>query len=197
MRIFLAGATGVIGVRLVPLLAAAGHTVAGMTRSAGSAGGVQELGAEPVVCDVFDPAALAAAVAGFRPDLVMHQLTDLPDDPAEIAAYAARNGRIRREGTRNLLAAAAAAGTRRFIAQSISWELPAQGGREVTAAHERMVLAAGGVVIRYGQFCGPGTYYESQLPEPPRIHVDDAALATVPALEAPAGLTIVVDDRAT
>lgn len=197
MRIFLAGATGVIGMRLVPLLVGAGHSVAGLTRSPGKAGELRELGAEPVVCDVFDVAALTDAVVGFAPDLVLHELTDLPDNAAEIAAYAARSGRIRSEGTRNLLSAAAAAGAGRFLAQSVSWELPADGGRAVTAAHERMVLQAGGVVLRYGQFWGPGTYYESDPPDPPRVHVDAAARLTAGVLEAPAGLTLVIDDRAT
>jgi hypothetical protein len=73
---------------------------------------------------------------------------------------------------------------------------PGEGSRAVTAEHERTVLQAGGVVIRYGQLYGPGTYYETRLPEPPRVHVDDAARQTVPAIGVPAGVTIVVDDRA-
>jgi nucleoside-diphosphate-sugar epimerase len=196
VRVFIAGASGVIGVRLVPLLTAAGHTVAGMTRSSGKAGLLAGLGAEPVVCDVFDAGALTQAVTAFAPDVVMHQLTDLPDSMDELAAYAIRNGRIRGEGTRNLLAAAAAAGAQRVIAQSISWELPTQAGRAGTAAHERAVLRAGGIVIRYGQFWGPGTFYPDAPPDPPRVHVDDAARQTLPALDAPPGVTIVADDRA-
>jgi len=196
MRIFLAGSSGVLGVRLVPLLAAAGHTVAGLTRSPDKAGRLRALGAEPVVCDVFDAAALTRAVVAFAPDLVLHQLTDLPDDAAALSAYSQRNNRIRTEGTRNLLAAATAAGADRVIAQSISWELPAERGSGPAAEHEHMVLAAGGVVIRYGQLFGPGTYYESAPPDPPRVHVDDAARQTMPVLAAPAGLTVVVDDRA-
>jgi uncharacterized protein YbjT (DUF2867 family) len=192
MRIFIAGASGVIGVRLVPLLAAGGHTVAGMTRSPGKADRLHDLGAEPVICDVFDRDALTRAVAAFRPDVVFHQLTDLPDREDEIAAYGDRNDRIRTEGTRNLLAAA---GTARVIAQSISWELP-ENRRAATAEHERAVLHAGGVVIRYGQLWGPGTYYETGPPERPRIHVDDAARQTVPALGVPPGVTVVADDRA-
>ena len=192
MRIFIAGASGVIGVRLIPLLTAGGHTVAGMTRSPDQAGRLRDLGAEPVVCDVFDRGALARAVAAFRPDVVLHQLTDLPDREDEIAAYGDRNDRIRTEGTRNLIAAA---GTARVIAQSISWEQP-EHRRAATAEHERAVLLAGGVVIRYGQLWGPGTYYETGPPEPPRIHVDDAARQTVPALGVPPGVTVVADDRA-
>jgi len=195
MRIFIAGATGVIGIRLVPLLVAGGHVLAGMTRSAHKAEQLRELGAEPVVCDVFDLAALADAVTAFKPDVVVHQLTDLPDNAADMPGFGARNDRMRSEGTRNLLAAAAAAGAERVIAQSISWELPA-GRRAVTAEHERAVLHAGGVVIRYGQLYGPGTFYQTDPPEQPRIHVDDAARQTLPAFAAPPGLTIVVDDRA-
>src|SRR6185437_8053094 len=190
MRIFIAGASGVIGVRLVPLLVADGHAAAGMTRSPDKAGQLRDLGADPVICDVFDRDALIRAVAAFRPDVVFHQLTDLPDREDEIAAYGDRNSRIRTEGTRNLIAAA---GTARVIAQSISWELPEN--RATTAEHERAVLQAGGVVIRYGQLYGPGTYFEAGPPEPPRIHVDDAARQTVPALGVPPGVTVVADDR--
>ena len=82
MRIFLAGATGVLGRRLVPLLVADGHQVTGMTRSPDKVDLLAELGADPVVCDVFDADALAAAVAEARPDVVLHELTDLPDDAA-------------------------------------------------------------------------------------------------------------------
>jgi nucleoside-diphosphate-sugar epimerase len=196
MRIFVAGASGVIGVRLVPLLAGAGHTVAGMTRSPGKAGLLRDLGAEPVICDVFDADALTAALAGFRADTVFHQLTDLPDRAEDVAAFSGRNDRIRGEGTRNLLAAATAAGAQRVIAQSISWEQSGEARRRATAEHERAVLRAGGVVIRYGQLWGPGTFYEDAPPEPPRVHVDDAARQTVAVLAAPAGLTVVVDDRA-
>jgi nucleoside-diphosphate-sugar epimerase len=195
VRIFVAGATGVIGIRLVPLLVADGHMVAGMTRSAHKASLLRELGAEPVVCDVFDIAALTEAMTAFGPEVVMHQLTDLPDDAADMASFGDRNDRMRSEGTRNVLCAAAAAGAGRVIAQSISWELPANR-REVTAEHERAVLHAGGVVIRYGQLYGPGTFYQADPPPQPRIHVDDAARQTLPAFAVPPGLTIVVDDRA-
>jgi nucleoside-diphosphate-sugar epimerase len=193
MRVFLAGATGVIGVRLVPLLVAEGHEVAGMTRSPGKVASLRELGAEPVVCDVFDASALTEAVGAFGPDLVMHQLTDLPDELDRIAEFAARNNRIRTEGTRNLLAAAREAGATRFLAQSIAWTPPAGG--EAVAEHERMVLAAGGVVIRYGAFYGPGTFSGSdRLPPPPRIHVDEAARRTLSLLEASPGAVVVAEE---
>lgn len=196
MRIFVAGATGVIGVRLVPLLVTGGHTVAGMTRSPGQAGLLRELGAEPVICDVFDLAALTRAVAAFGPEVVFHQLTDLPDAAADLGRFSDRNDRIRGEGTRNLLAAAATAKAQRVIVQSISWELPRENRRAITASHERAVLDAGGVVIRYGQLYGPGTFYPGAPPQPPRIHVDDAARLTLPTLAVPPGVTIVADDRA-
>ncbi len=161
MRVFLAGASGVIGLRLVPLLAAAGHDVAAMTRTSAKAELLRGLGAEPVVCDVFDLDVLTEAVSGFGPDAVVHQLTDLPDDPARIPELAGANARIRRQGTRNLLAAANDAGAARFVAQSIAWPIPGDGGVAVQE-HEHAVLDAGGVVIRYGQLYGPGTYYEAE-----------------------------------
>jgi nucleoside-diphosphate-sugar epimerase len=196
MRIFVAGASGLIGIRLVPLLVEAGHEVAGMTRSPDKAGRLRDLGAEPVICDVFDAEALAEAVAAYGPDCVFHQLTDLPDHVTDMASFGARNDRIRGEGTHNLLAAAVAAGAEQFIAQSIAWEQSDEARRTVTASHERTVLEAGGVVIRYGQFWGPGTYYETTPPVRPCIHLDDAARLSVLALEAPPGATLIIDDRA-
>jgi uncharacterized protein YbjT (DUF2867 family) len=192
VRIFVAGATGVIGVRLVPLLIEGGHEVAGMTRSAGKADHLRSLGAAPVVCDVFDAGALTAAVRGFGPELVMHQLTDLPDDVEQIGSFASRNDRIRTEGTRNLLAAASAAGAGRFLAQSIAWRPPGRG--EAVDEHERMVLGAGGVVIRCGQLYGPDTFYVEEPPPPPRISVEEAARRTVPLLDAESGVVELVED---
>jgi NAD(P)H-binding len=192
MRIFLARASGVIGVRLLPLLVAAGHEVAGMTRSPGKLDGLKALGAEPILCDVYDPDELRAAVVRFRPDAVMHQLTDLPDDAANLPESGARNDRMRREGTRNLLAAALSAGSERILAQSIAWEQP--GDRGVTTREfENSVLNVGGVVIRYGQLYGPGTYYETEKPSPPRIQIDEAARRTVPILAAPSGIVEVLE----
>ena len=98
MRIFLAGASGVIGIRLTPLLIDAGHKVAAMTRSPGKANALRELGGEPVVCDVYDAAALRDAVVTFAPEAVMHQFTDLPDDASQIQEFGPRNDRIRRRG---------------------------------------------------------------------------------------------------
>lgn len=194
MRIFVAGASGVLGVRLVPLLVAAGHTVAGMTRSPAKADGLRALGAEPVVCDVYDATALTDAVVAFAPDAVVHELTDLPDDERALAEFRAANVRIRREGTANLLAAARAASTRKFLAQSVAWDLPGEGGA-AKADLESAVLAADGVVLRYGQFWGEGTYHPDGPPPPPRVHVEHAARRTVAALDAPSGIVTIVDDE--
>ena len=144
VRIFIAGASGVIGTRLVPLLIKEKDTVAGMTRSPDKASLLRTLGAEAVVCDVFDAAALTRVMVDFRPDLVFHQLTDLPERVEDIPSFGERNNRIRGEGTRNLLAAAATARAARVIAQSISWEQPIDRGRAATAEHERAILDAGG-----------------------------------------------------
>jgi uncharacterized protein YbjT (DUF2867 family) len=193
MRIFLAGASGVIGRRLVPLLVGAGHEVTGMTRSGANVQPLRAMGAEPVVCDVFEAGALREAVVAARPELVMHQLTDLPDRLEEIGDYTERNNRIRTEGTRNLLDAARTAGATRFLAQSIAWRPPGSG--EAVEQHEQMVLEADGVVLEYGTFYGPGTFGGERLPPPPRIHVDEAARRTVELLEAPSGVYVIAEDR--
>jgi len=193
LRVFLAGATGVMGVRLVPLLVSAGHVVAGMTRSREKTGQLAALGAEAVVCDVFDVHSLTEAVCAFEPDVVMDQLTDLPNRLEELARFTRRNDRIRSEGTRNLITAAKKAGSRRFVAQSVAWRT--QGGREAVDHHERQVLAVDGVVARYGRLYGPGTFYERDLPRHPRIHVDAAARATPPLLEASAGIVTISDPQ--
>jgi len=191
VRIFLAGASGVLGLRLVPLLVAKGHVVAGMTRSPGKVERLRALGAEPVVCDVYDAAALREAVTAFRPELVMHQLTDLPDDEASLANAGDANARMRREGTGNLLAAAEGAGVPRFLAQSVAWELTGAGGAAKEEL-ERAVLGFGGVVLRYGRFYGSGTYH-AEPPDPPRIQIDEAARRTAALLDAPSGIVEVVE----
>lgn len=195
MRVFLAGASGAIGRQLVPLLVEAGHEVAGMTRSPGKAEMLRELGAEPVVVDVYDAPAVVEAAVAFEPDLVMHQLTDLPPNPAEIPAKGPANARIRTEGTRNLIAAAAATGREpKLLAQSIAWELPGDAHRSIEE-HDAMVLDAGGVVVRYGRFYGPGTYHpqEGDRPEPPAIHVAEAARRTLELLDADSGVVTLTD----
>jgi nucleoside-diphosphate-sugar epimerase len=192
VRVFLAGASGAIGRQLVPLLVAAGHEVAGMTRSEAKVEMLHDLGAEPVVVDVYDAERLREAVVAFGPELVMHQLTDLPQDPAQISTKAADNARVRTEGTRSLIAAAQAAATPRFLAQSIAWRLPGDAHASVDE-HERMVLDAGGVVARYGRFYGPGTYHEQNRAEPPYVHVAEAARRTVELLDAPSGIVTIAE----
>jgi nucleoside-diphosphate-sugar epimerase len=206
MKIFVAGASGVIGRRLLPLLVEAGHDVHGGTRSAQRAGLLRELGATPHVVDVFDLEALHAALRAVRPDVVVHQLTDLPPglEPARMAEGVARNARIRAEGTANLVAATLGAGCGRLVAQSIAWayapgalphrepdplDLAAEGLRATTvggvAALEAAVLGTPGLVgtvLRYGRLYGPGTGAE-RPPHPVCVHVDAAAAAAQLAVE--------------
>ena len=204
-RIFLAGGSGAIGRRLIPQLVDAGHRVTASTRQAAKAGELRALGADPVVVDVFDVDGLRAAAVAARPEIVMHQLTDLPAglDPAKMGAAIVRNARIRDEGTRNLVEAAKAAGAKRLVAQSIAWayapgpephaetdplDSSAEGGRGISVggviALERHVLGAAppiGIVLRYGHLHGPGTGTETAAD--PAVHVDAAAYAALLAVE--------------
>lgn len=202
MRIFLAGAGGVIGRRLTPLLRAAGHSVVGTTRSAGKADAVAALGAEPVVVDVFDSEALRLAVLAAKPDAVIHQLTDLAFAPGtpQYQEGLARNARLRVEGTRNLASAARAAGVRRMIAQSIAFiYAPGEGLRVesdplsgdpavatnvngVKALEAETLALPEGVVLRYGLLYGEGTWSVDKPIRPPSVHVDAAAQACALAL---------------
>jgi 2-alkyl-3-oxoalkanoate reductase len=183
MRVFVAGATGVIGRPLVRKLVAAGHEVTGMTRSDRRAEAVRAAGARPVVCDVFDADAVRSAVREAGAEAVVHELTALPDrlDYRDEQLYSATN-RLRAEGTDILLAAAREAGARRFVCQSIAFayapggepvkteeaplmeNLPGNFGEGVRAIAEmerKVVGAEGleGLVLRYGFLYGPGTYY--------------------------------------
>jgi nucleoside-diphosphate-sugar epimerase len=204
MRIFLAGASGAVGRRLVPLLLRAGHEVTGTTRSAETGQELERAGVTPAVLDVFDPQAVTDAMRAARAEVVIHQLTDLPRefDETRIAASYPRNARIRTEGTRNLVAAAQAASARRFIVQSIAFAYPPGGephpetdplnladpARAVTvkgaADMEQQVLrgpSIDGVVLRYGLLYGPGTWYET-AGRKPALHVDAAAQAALLAV---------------
>jgi nucleoside-diphosphate-sugar epimerase len=221
MRIFLAGAAGAIGRRLTPLLVLMGHEVTGTTRSAEKAGSLEAMCARPVVVDVFDAAALRQAVVAARPDVVIHQLTELPAAPGTAGYDQGQrlNARLRIEGTRNLMEAAQAAAVKRVIAQSIAFVYApgskpyhesdplyteAGGVRAIAVpavvALEKAVLGTPGIaglVLRYGLFYGPGTWYEK--PErPPSIHVDAAAHAALLAAErgAPGIYNIAEDDGA-
>jgi uncharacterized protein YbjT (DUF2867 family) len=187
-RVFVAGASGVIGVRLIPLLVGAGYDVAGLTRTPAKAGALAALGAEPVVADALDRDALIRAVRAFSPELVMHLLTDLPDDAAELSARGPSNARLLREGTRNLVDAA---GDARVVAQTIAWQADGETGRAYEEL-EAIVLGASGTLVRFGQFYGPGTYYESELPDEPHIHIDAAARRAFEAMDAE-GVVIAAD----
>jgi nucleoside-diphosphate-sugar epimerase len=224
MRIFVAGATGVLGRRMVPLLLAAGHQVTALARSTGSADRIRSLGAEPVLGDAMDAAAVRAAVLGARPDVVVHQLTGLAT--RDLAA----NSALRVHATRHLADAAEEAGVRRFVAQSICWayvagdrpagegvplDLDAPGARGTTVAgiaalEAETARAPEWVVLRYGLLYGPGTWYwpDGALADAARagtltatgdvtsfVHVDDAAAAAVLALDWPSGPVNVCDDE--
>ena len=202
--LFLAGASGAIGRRLAPLLVADGWRVVGSTRSADKSDVLRGLGVEPVVVDVFDADALKQAVADARPEVVIHQLTDLPHalEASKMTEALVRNARLREEGTRNLVSAAVASGARRLIAQSISFvyaEGPLPHREEdplLPASHpvygettravmslERQVVEAPleGIVLRYGLFYGPGTGFDAPI-APGSVHVDAAARAAVLAI---------------
>jgi hypothetical protein len=142
---------------------------------------LRALGVELLIGDVYDLDWLLDAMRAHPAEVVMNQLTDLPDDAADLAAHRADNARIRRVGTDHLLQGAAATGATLVITQSVAWTIPDEGGRSVQAM-EDAVLALDGVVVRYGQLYGPDTYSPDTIPPPPRIHVDDAARRTIPAL---------------
>jgi 2-alkyl-3-oxoalkanoate reductase len=184
MRVFVAGATGVIGSPLVPQLLEAGHEVTAMTRSVLRAAQLDAVGARPVVCDVFDVDGVRAAMADASPDVVIHQLTALPPrlDWANPNVFDANN-RVRTEGTRILVDAARAAGARRIVAQSIAFVYaptgsrvkdedaplftdappPLSGAVAAIVEHEGRVTGTPGIeglVLRYGWLYGPGTYHD-------------------------------------
>jgi nucleoside-diphosphate-sugar epimerase len=241
VRVFLAGATGAIGRPLVARLLAAGHEVVGTTRDEARAATLRALGAEAVVLDAFDAPAVHAAVAAARPEVVVHQLTALPQDPtpASMKAATAANARLRRETVPTFVDAARAAGARRVVAQSISfvtrpdghpvhdedaplhldapWQAENVGGVAALEAAVRGADGIEGVVMRYGFFYGPGTWYardgaiatmirKRRYPligtgegRSSFVHVDDAADATLRALDAavPGGFAIynITDDE--
>ena len=237
MRIFVAGASGALGKRLVPLLKANGHSVVGTTRSPEKVALLRELGAEPVVVNALDAAAIGEEVARAEPDVVVHQLTALAGftDMRKFDEQFAETNRLRTQGTDNLLAAARAAGVTRVVAQSFGgWPYARAGGLVKTEDDplddappdavrntvdairhlERAVLTAGGVVLRYGGFYGPGTSLEREGAHAKAvgerkfpivgdgggvwsfIHVDDAAAATLAAIErGRTGIYNVVDDE--
>lgn len=183
MRVFIAGATGAVGSRLVPLLMTAGHSVVGLTRTAAKADAIRQTGAEAAVADVFNRATIVAAVAGVKPDVIVHEMTSLTEanDLRNFDRSFAVTNRLRTEGLNNLLAAAKQAGTSRIVVQSYCGWPYARAGGPVKSEDDpldpepprqlRRTLAAirylehavttspeiAGLVLRYGAFYGPGT----------------------------------------
>jgi len=206
--VFVAGATGAIGAPLVRLLVEAGWCVQGSTRRTDRAAALRQAGVEPFLVDVLDASALCAALAAARPDVVVHQLTDLPAvrTPEAMSAAIGRNALLRKVGTRTLVAATLAAGCRRMVAQSITWAyadgpLPhmEDDPLDTAATEERAVSVEAvrvleslvldtrglaGTVLRYGRLYGPGTWAVDPPAEMP-LHVHDAAYATLLAMGRP------------
>jgi nucleoside-diphosphate-sugar epimerase len=236
MRIFVAGGTGAIGRPLVAALAGAGHQVTVFSRKAERVAALGVPGVDAAVGDALDPDTLRRAVQGAAPDVVINQLTSLAQSasPRAIKRGFDQTTRLRTEASGTLVAAARAAGARRVIAQSISFiyrpgpgvrteadplwtEAKGQIGQLATSLATLESATLGdpgieGVVLRYGSFYGPGTYFapgglyatmlsKRLLPLPGKggglfglVHVDDAARATVDALEGATGVFNVVDD---
>jgi len=213
--IFLAGATGVIGRRLVPLLRRAGYSVTGATRSSSKAATIERLGATAVVVDVLDARAVTDAVARAGSSILIHQLTDLNSAPGTPGFEGAleRNARLRVEGTPLVMAAAKAAGVTRVVAQSVAFiyvagdrpreendALDVSSVRTGAAALEHAVLGTPGIdglVLRYGYLYGPDTWTETPRMRP-ALHVDAAAYAALLAVThgAPGIYNIAEDDGA-
>ncbi|HET8589742.1 MAG TPA: NAD(P)-dependent oxidoreductase [Nakamurella sp.] len=237
MRVFVAGGSGVLGRRLVPQLVARGHQVTASTTSAAKLELLEQLGAQGVVMDGLDAASVGEAVAAARPDAIVNQMTAI--NPAHAGKpsmkhfdrYFAGTNRLRTEGTDHLLAAAAATGVSTFVAQSFgSFNGIRRGGWVKTEQDptdpmtgtvlepmmqavqylENAVLQAGGAVLRYGGFYGPGAIDDQvelvrkrQYPlvgggpgYSSWIHLDDAASATVLAVEQKVtGVFSIVDDE--
>jgi nucleoside-diphosphate-sugar epimerase len=206
--VFIAGASGAIGMPLCRLLVADGWRVTGMTRRAEKAAALEEIGVAPVVVDVFDAVGVRNAVVAARPEAVVHQLTDLPPglDPALMAAARVRNARIRDEGTRNLIAAAVAAGAKRLVLQSIAFAYapgakpfdeaapldPEQVG-VISLEAQAMAAPMPAMVLRYGRLYGPGTGFvgNDRLAS---LHVDAAADAARLALDRGDGIYNIAED---
>jgi nucleoside-diphosphate-sugar epimerase len=228
MKILVAGATGAVGRPLVPALIAAGHSVVGLTRTGAKAETIKAMGAEPVVADGLDAAAIRSAVVFARPDVVIHEMTDLAgaSDLRHFDRTFTNSNRLRTAGTDNLLTAAREAGVKRFVAQSFcGWTFARTGGPVKTETDEldpdppqqlRRTLEAirylertvtgsskpEGIVLRYGAFYGPGTgVLDRSMVDGDGwwsfVHVDDAAAATVRAVERgkPGNTYNVVDDE--
>lgn len=235
MKIFVAGATGAVGLPLVRALRTLGHHVTGMTRGGPGIDRLREVGAGVSTADAFDPEAVRAAIKAASPDVVIDQLTWLPANPADIIKSMPNDTRLHLEGGRNLLAAAQQLGVGRYIAQSrgfflnaptgqladesarLRYDAPGEIGKSTRTIgeYEDRVLASpslDGVVLRYGFFYGPGTWYrpDGAIADQVRkgeaaiigegnavwsfVHIDDAVAATVASLTSEPGVYNVVDD---
>jgi len=238
VRVFVAGGSGAIGRVLVPSLVAAGHEVAATTRSAAKAPLLESFGAAAMVLDALDEPAVRAAVNAFRPDAVMNQLTSLPQryNPRRIGPWYDATNKLRIDGTRILIGAAADAGIKRFVYQSIAFMYalsgplvvdedarlaldapePFGGAVRATLEGERIATSSDGivgVVLRYGQLYGPGTYFarDGDFARQARarmlpivgggggifsfLHVDESSTSAIAALESGAGVYNVADDE--
>lgn len=224
MKIFVAGAAGAIGRLLLPQLVQAGHEVTGMTRNPDRMDLIRKMGATPLAADALDREAMLSIIREAQPDVVMHQLTSLG------SMNFADNSRIRIEGTRNLVDAAREAGVKKMIAQSISFayapgDTPAteedpldteapmprkQTVEGVIALETAVAEMPEYVILRYGSFYGPGTWYGKygSMAEKAMhgeiaatdgitsfLHVEDAARAAVLALDWHSGTVNIVDDE--
>ncbi|MES1987557.1 MAG: NAD(P)-dependent oxidoreductase, partial [Pseudomonadota bacterium] len=234
MKILIAGATGAVGLPLARALSTLGHQVIGMTRNGSGVDRLREIGVKVVFADAFDSQSLQAALEAASPEIVIDQLTSLPANPTEIIKSLPNDTRLRREGGANLLAVAQTVGVCRYIMQSRGFYLAAPAGQlgdemaklrgdapgevgisaRATGEHEELVLASSmeGVVLRYGFFYGPGTWYrpDGAIAEQLRnrqsviigegngvwsfVHIDDAVAATVASLMAEPGVYNIVDD---
>ncbi|TCU02116.1 NAD-dependent epimerase/dehydratase family protein [Rhizobium sullae] len=199
MKIFVAGATGAVGLPLVRALRTLGHEVAGMTRRGPGVDRLREVGASASTADAFDRQAVHDAIAGTAPDVVIDQLTYLPADPADIIKAMPKDTQLHKEGGANLLAAAEELGIARYIMQSSGFflEAPSEQLADETAqlrddapgpigestrvirAYEEEVLgstALQGIVLRYGFFYGPGTWYRPDGAIAEQVRKGEAAI---------------------
>ena len=235
MRVFVAGASGAIGEPLIAELIKRGHSVLGMTTSEARGKKLESQGAQAVIADAFDAAAVLAAIRQSKPDAVIDQLTSLPKEMRDMPDYVAGDKRLRVEGGGNLLRAAAECGVRRYLQQSSGFFLKAAEGAladescimdvnaspgvaaaaQTYAELERRLFSYAqmeGVALRYGFFYGPNTWYhpggsagdmvmKQEVPVVGRgegvssfVHINDAAVGTVAALEAEPGAYNLVDN---
>lgn len=204
-KVFVAGASGVVGIPLCTMLVKAGWTVYGTTRSENKTQMLRNIGVEPVVLDVYDFAKLEKVLLEIKPDIVYHQLTDLPDglDPDKMEEALVSNAKLRVEGTKNLVTASTKAGVSKMIAQSIAFvyepgvlphteessllnfDDPVYGSTsKAVASLEEQVINGSfiGIVLRNGLFYGSGTGFDNPVEFLPAVHVEAAAYAALLAI---------------